>query len=131
MSRESYPTEYGIPLEIIFLIAEHLEVTDARNIGIAFGEQLSVHYWRKRILDIYVEVDDVDADRVDWGYLAVRLESRDMRIILKPSASGPLEKLSERLWNKERIINMLRPVKQRVLQGIHLQRCTPVKYSVM
>jgi hypothetical protein len=111
-------TKRGVPPEIIFLIAEHLEVTDARNMEIAFGEQLPVNYWRKRILDIYVEADDVDADRVDWGYLAMRL---DMKIDFKPMAFGPFEKLSERLWNRKRIMDMLRPVKQRVLQEIHLQ----------
>lgn len=111
-------TKYGVPPEIIFLIAEHLEVTDARNMHIAFGEQLPVNYWRKRILDIYVEADDVDADRVDWGYLAVRL---NRKIILKPKTFGPSGKLPERLWNRKRIMDMLRPVKQRVLQEIHLQ----------
>lgn len=112
--------KHGVPPEIIYLIAGYLEVTDARNMLVAFGEQLPVHYWRKRISDIFVEVDDADPGRIDWPYLAARLNRIDSFDPLEHERYD-LTQLPERVWNRKRIINMLRPVKQQVLQEIHLQ----------
>lgn len=111
--------KHGIPAEIIYLIAEFLEVADARNMLIALGEHLPVHYWRKRIRDIFIEVEDADPGRIDWPYLAVMLDVKD-DIFGPKSLNHPENDLSNRLWNRRRIIDMLRPIKQRVLQEMRL-----------
>lgn len=110
--------KHSVPPEIIYLISEYLEVTDARNMVIAFGEQLPVHYWRKRISDLFIEVEDADSDKIDWPYLAVMLNKK---YILEHKGNEQEEPLSRRLWNRKRIIDMLRPIKQRVLQEMSLQ----------
>lgn len=112
----------GVPTELIYHIAEYLEVIDARSMSIAFGESLPGSYWRKRISDIFTEVENIDPDRIDWSYLAVMLNTTMTEDMFELKAiNDPQIDLSVRLWNRRRIINMLHPVKQRVLQEMRSQ----------
>jgi hypothetical protein len=78
--------------------------------SIAFGESLPGSYWRKRISNIFIEVENVDPDRIDWSYLAVMLNTTMTEDMFELKAiNDPQIDLSVRLWNRRRIINMLRP----------------------
>lgn len=103
-------TRHKVPLEIIYMIVEYLEIADAWKMHIAFGEQLPLEYWKKQIPDIFFEVDGILPDRIDWPYLAVMLDS-------KYNWTTPIEEdVCDWLRYRKYIIDVLRPVKRRVFE---------------
>lgn len=93
-------SKYNIPLEITYLIVDHLNLRDTYNMLIAFGEKLPVNFWKRHIpTDILFEFERFDHDSFLWSNIAVEIESR-----------GILE--THGIWNRKRVLGMLNPIKQ-------------------
>lgn len=127
--------KYGVPLEIIYLIADLLDAADARKMLKAFGEELSPHYWRKRIPDWFIEVEEVDPGSIDWPYLASLLPMQpidEFASCVDPTCGDPIriKRLRDGLWNKKRIMDMLRPVKQSLLEEIRLEQARKISVKI-
>ena len=93
-------SKYNIPLEVTYLIVDHLNLRDTYNMLVAFGEKFSVDYWKRHIpTDIIFELKKFDHDSFLWPYIAAAIESR-----------GILE--TGGIWNRKRVLGMLNLIKQ-------------------
>ena len=92
-------TKYGVPLEILCLIGEYLDTTELRNMTIVLNEQFPVSFWRGQISDIFFEIDNISADRMNWSFLTVL-------------ARSDFVQESDGVLNRRRLLDMIRPRKE-------------------
>lgn len=92
-------TKYGVPLEILCLIGGYLDTNELRNMTIALNEQFPVSFWRGQIPDIFFEIDNIRADRINWSFLAVL-------------ARSDFVQESDGVLNRRRLLDMIRPRKE-------------------
>lgn len=105
VSADVLSSKYNVPLEIKYLIAQHLNLEDTYNMLIAFGEIFPMEYWKKHVpTDVIFGLEQVDHDSFPWPCLAVEIENR---AILK-KANG--------IFNRKRILSMLNPIMDFVLR---------------
>jgi hypothetical protein len=97
---ESSLSSFSLPLDIRYIILDHLNHTDIRNVLVALGWQIPDQYWRVRFpKDIIWEIEELTAPPTDvaWQYLCLEAE------LLLESLDG--------LRNRQRIIQVLRGTK--------------------
>ncbi|KAK2785363.1 hypothetical protein FQN53_007804 [Emmonsiellopsis sp. PD_33] len=116
---------HKVPLEIKYLISEHLSLVDTRNMLIALGENFPTNFWKRRVpmellFEFKNDVEEGNGNNSDnsnfngdktfaWDYIAAEMERRD----IMGSALG--------IKNRRRILNMLTPISQNVIKAINQQ----------
>ncbi|PGH17917.1 hypothetical protein AJ79_00816 [Helicocarpus griseus UAMH5409] len=115
--------KYKVPLEIKYLIADHLSLADTRRMLMAFGDTFDVNFWKWRVPSelLFEFKDDLkdsssSSDGNDsnggkmfaWDYVAAEIERRGV-------LSWPGVK------NRRRILNMLNPVVESVLGAVSVE----------
>ncbi|KAK2757602.1 hypothetical protein FQN54_004571 [Arachnomyces sp. PD_36] len=109
-SRSILSSKYNVPLEIVYLIADYLSFRDTCNMLLAFGGELPASYWKRYVpTEILFEFKTLDHDSPLWPYIAAIIETRG---ILK----------SDEIWNRKRILGMLKPIKQYINEELKKER---------
>ena len=91
------PSSYGLPLDIKYIILDHLSHTDIQNALVALGWQIPDQYWCSRFpKDIIWEIEELAHTTADvtWQFLCLEAE------LLLESSLG--------LQNRQRIVQVLR-----------------------
>lgn len=87
-------TKYSLPLEILYLITDHLHTNELRHMAIAFNEQFPVSFWRRQIPDMFFEVNRIE--RINWSLFAVLVRTDHIQ-----KSPGVL--------NPRRLLDVIRP----------------------
>jgi hypothetical protein len=102
-------SKYKLPLEVKYMIAGCLSLEDTSHMLLAFGEEFPPRYWKQHALtDLLFELEHFNDKPFAWEYLAVEIEKRD--IVNDYWTVG--------LRCRRRILDMLGPTRQRILEGI-------------
>lgn len=88
--------KHRLPLEIVYLISEYLDISEIRDMVLALNEQFPVSFWRRPISNLLFEVENIGANSINWPLLAL-LVRRDFVLT------------SEGVLNRRRLLDMIRP----------------------
>lgn len=88
--------KHRLPLEIMYLITEYLDISEIRDMVLDLNEQFPVSFWRRPISNLLFEVENIGANSINWPLLAF-LVRRDFVLT------------SEGVLNRRRLLDMIRP----------------------